>query len=118
VTNQECFDGSARHLLTQMKRCSRGSECLYRFDGMKCAIGVLIPDEIYRTWMENRPIRKLLYSCPDLKTLFCGVDESLLIALQDVHDASPLDKWAIDLRAVADRYHLDASVLDAERVRA
>jgi hypothetical protein len=48
LSRQEIYDKVAVHLLTQMKQCRHGTGCVYRNpNGLKCAIGALIPDELY-----------------------------------------------------------------------
>ena len=48
ITNQEAFDKSLKHLRVQGVRAVDSREsCMYRIDGLKCAIGALIPDEKY-----------------------------------------------------------------------
>lgn len=55
MTNQEIFDKVATHLLSQGKRSALGGVgCAYRGDGgLQCAIGCLIPDELYRYELEG-----------------------------------------------------------------
>ncbi len=55
MTKQEIFDKVKAHLLAQGKRAVNGDgNCMYRgMDGTKCAVGCLIPDELYTPLLEN-----------------------------------------------------------------
>ena len=56
MTDQELFDRVVTHLAKQGRRAMARVACLYRTpDGLKCAIGCLIPDEKYRAEMELDP---------------------------------------------------------------
>lgn len=60
--------------------------CVYRGDnGQKCAVGCLIPDEIYDTNMEGHGVGEILhtYTLPDLVGNY-----ALLSRLQNLHDRS------------------------------
>jgi len=122
MTPQEIFDTVAKHLFTQGCRSIEvdddGDElCLYRGPkGRMCAIGVLIPDELYQESMEHQSSNNLLetprYGLPAWMT----DNKQLLGSLQQVHD-SPL-KWedSLAMRAallgVARLYKLSPAVLD------
>lgn len=100
ITAQEAFDTVAAHLLNQMDRAvSENGDCAYRgCGGLKCAVGVLIPDSIYDPKWEGD-------SCFGLIANYNVFDESLgwlLTRLQDVHDNYGPRLWAIRLREVAD----------------
>lgn len=60
-TNQVIFDKVAKHLLTQKVQCANSAgNCMYRGpNGLKCAVGALIPDEEYSPLMDDD---KYLYS--------------------------------------------------------
>jgi hypothetical protein len=81
------------HLVSQTTRCvDLDGNCLYRGDqGTKCAIGCLIPDDVYKPEMENLGVMDVLRKFPGVTTLFLGIDiESkdilFLSVLQDLHD--------------------------------
>jgi hypothetical protein len=110
MTNQEAFTTVARHLLTQKERALKPNPhnpsnpfCAYRAeDGKKCAVGCLIPDDLYLKEMEDLPVRRLITDFPNIASLFEGVDLDLLRKLQMLHD-SPIDVpyWEIRLRHFA-----------------
>jgi len=101
MTNQEIFEKVTMHLLVQKKRSvlypedrGLGANCAYRgvFD-LKCAVGVLIPDEEYSSEMENIDARTLMEGplCPPALRE-CNAD--LLYDLQKAHDLAM--NWSDD----------------------
>jgi hypothetical protein len=119
---QEIFDTVAKHLFTQGCRSievdDEGEEyCLYRGpEGRMCAVGVLIPDELYRKSMEYQNSNSLLetprYGFPAWMT----DNKQLLLSLQRVHDSSLNWEDSLAMRAallgVAHLYKLSPAVLD------
>jgi hypothetical protein len=66
MTDQEIFDTVAKHLIAQGKQSllpqvagdSEYNGCAYRGEnGTKCAIGCLIPDELYNPIIENTSVQ-------------------------------------------------------------
>jgi hypothetical protein len=114
VNNQEVFDTVARHLLTQQVR-SVGEDrdgCRYRgHNGRKCAIGALIPDELYLPEMEGKYAHQLTDHYQPLAELLAGVDTELLGMLQSIHDVTPVDQWSRELIRTATKFHLSDDVV-------
>lgn len=116
-TAQEVFDTVACHLLTQGRRStSRRGLCRYRGeDGLRCAIGCLIPDELYDSSIEGLGVR-LAVGSTSLYTILeeVGVVEhlNLLSALQAVHDDRAAEGWWLELVEVAEWFGLSTQVLD------
>jgi hypothetical protein len=119
MTKQEIFDTVALHLIKQGKQSADATgDCFYRSpDGLKCAVGCLIPDEVYRPEMEGKNIYQLI----DKKYLslkFFQRYHILLTSLQTAHDAlHPKDMtWKdaviLSLRRIAKSYNISAAVLD------
>lgn len=88
--------------------------CAYRGDnGLKCAIGHVIPDSIYTADMEGRAVMEVYTMYPEFKTLLTGEGEwevnmaSFLEALQSVHDNYEPNKWDQALRDLADDFSLN-----------
>lgn len=84
MTPQEIFDTVVTHLRS-MPRQSKNNygPCKYRsFDGLKCAVGCLIPDELYTPKMEGGDVESLYdnFDLPHEEHL------SLLLRLQAMHD--------------------------------
>jgi hypothetical protein len=125
-TAQQIFDHVTVHLLTQMKQSMThvnrtamgGSDdgsktipiltCAYRGDdGTKCAVGSLIPDELY-----SRSLEGMCISSADVRTVLARVgivhhDQLWLVGmLQTVHDSWAPERWRDELRIVALRTRL------------
>ena len=126
-TPQQVFDTVARHLLLQKGRAYDEGACQYRDkQGRKCAIGCLIPDEMYLPDMEGMGVLSLLDHFSQVKDLFDDtlirpyfVGAGLLTALQTVHDGRSF--WSdnkfnshgvAELRLLAKEHALSTTVLD------
>lgn len=90
MTSQEVFDTVAKHLFGQGRPAAKLDEfgdpdgCFYRSaDGLKCAIGALIPDDQYDPEFEGSAASTIAHAIPSLH----GVSSSLLDCLQGVHDS-------------------------------
>lgn len=106
MTNQEAFDRVSVHLIAQNERAVDvdGHTCRLRtVDGLKCAVGCLIPDEDYRLALEANPVQ--------VAAKF-GVDPALAGALVYVHDDSEPEYWPSELRKVARAFGLNTKALD------
>lgn len=109
------FNRVAVHLLTQRKRSmKRGPnkgvpQCLYRTkDGLKCAIGCLIPDSKYDKEFEGKSIhaRAVRHAA--------GItDDNVWLAgqLQAVHDNRLPADWWRDLNALAQQFRLNTNAI-------
>ena len=87
MTEQEIFDKVVTHLFAQGKPAKDidGEGCMYRApDGCKCAVGCLIPDDIYHPRMEWNDIRKIVLHYSELQNLLPHLP--MLMALQNIHD--------------------------------
>jgi len=111
--SQELFNTIAEHLMKQnAQSINEDGNCLYKdAEGRKCAVGCLIPDDLYDAEIEGRMIvwdgaiyHLLLKVIPD-------VDREgaiLLRELQKVHDRCYLEGTFGDaLRAVVTVHDLD-----------
>lgn len=111
MTNQEVYDKVKAHLLTQKTKSYSKSLgiCVYKMarSTKKCAVGCLLPDDLYEKSMEGTAVENLLRGYPKVKKLFTGVDVSLLDALQTIHDKEPVKKWPHQLEVVATVYGLN-----------
>lgn len=96
ATAQETFEKVARHLFEQGVRAADGvgveAACVYRGkNGTKCAVGCLIPDEMYSPYFEGSTVFALLHghACQKLPEDWeYREHEDLLSSLQMVHDAA------------------------------
>lgn len=119
MNSQEIFDKVAEHLLTQncrsVKKDALGMyPCVYRTtEGLKCAIGCLIPEELYDPLMEGLPVETLLRGFIELREYVPEV--SLAKSLQTVHDLHPPEAWRDELKSVAWQYRLSTVVLDIDK---
>ena len=97
MTPQEIFDTVAKHLFAQGRRATIretdiygevSAACRYRAeDGTKCAVGALIPDEVYDPKMEGYDVDCVLSSDPGYLPEWMHDNAELLRALQTAHDA-------------------------------
>jgi hypothetical protein len=127
VMNQELFDTVATHLLRQGRKAeTERGVCKYRTDdGLKCAVGVLIPDELYCPIFEGVSIGEWINNpvgeADDYRrrgrmvSAAAGVFQDqlpLVSALQKVHDLRDVANWRDELKQVAKEFDLDPKVLD------
>lgn len=114
MTDQEVFDRVATHLLTQ-KRKARDSElsCQYRnAEGLKCAVGCLIPDSDYTPKMEGHRVAFLIVNYDSVRSLFVNINPELLYDLQSIHDSQDPAHWRSSLARAARVYKLDGAVVE------
>ncbi len=109
MNRQELFTKVATHLLTQNARSLNASmQCAYRgANGLKCAAGALIPDELYHDRMELRSVRahEVMPALIQLGVVSAadrgqeggpvtqGSNLWLLGRLQMLHDSEPVAEW-------------------------
>lgn len=117
---QEIFDTVAKHLFKQGQRATDpdgGVMCSYRgANGTKCAVGVLIPDELYDAVMEGKTLDGLI-SCTMVALPDWMMEHWTLLGwLQDEHDLE--SNWRdsvtmkLALRHAADGCGVNADVLN------
>lgn len=120
MDGQRVFNDVARHLITQGKRASDvNGTCFYRGpEGTRCAIGGIMPDDIYDPSMEGKAV-----FAPELKPFhwFIGAqgkdrfssDLNFLASLQQIHDSDR--SWVMgvarELQDSADRHNLNTDVI-------
>lgn len=113
MTDQEIFDKVLAHCRQQgVSATNDAGDCMYRGrNGTKCAVGCLIPDNVYVPSMET------FLTFSDVVALIPGVtvDQSQLLRhLQSAHDmgmpsvhGESLDGYEGEMRGVADRFGLN-----------
>lgn len=120
MTRQEVYDRVKSHLLKQMRRSvvqdnHRGDLiCMYRgAGGRSCAIGCLIPDELYDPVIERVSVTAISEDADRgerLKRILersgVALDIEFLNSLQIVHDCTYPDEWKHELAIVAHEYGL------------
>lgn len=120
MTPQEIFDTVSYHLFKQGKRAVDSHFCRYfnKIDGLKCAVGILIPDNVYFSEIDqgNQTIRNLINKYKNKFPDWMIENVALISELQSVHDKQfNWEKSANMLKAlkdVADRYKLSTLKLD------
>lgn len=117
-TEKDVLDFVSLHLLTQgvhsylddggtFDRCS--NICAYRgSNGLKCAVGAIIPSEAYKYNMEESNYPQMLSANPTFKTDHCD----LLTELQQVHDNENTDYWDTRLKSIYERLDIPTNILD------
>lgn len=123
MTNQEVFDKVAMHLLTQKRMAIQpnSQSCQYRTvvkeaDGtettLKCAIGCLIPDDVYSPAMEGSRVYTLIRNYNEVSNILLDLNDNMLADLQTVHDCRTPLLWKHELETVAHRYKLATTILE------
>ena len=92
-TRIEIVETVTKHLLAQGKKSkeSEGTKCLYRGpNGLQCAIGCLIPDDMYKSWFDDQGYIDMTIAAaanisPD--------DIDLARRLQKIHDEMDVEQW-------------------------
>ena len=114
---QEVFDLVANHLFTQGRpaRLNDG-RCRYRMGpDLRCAIGALIPDELYKEEFEGNGAYRLIDNLYNLEIADWREHKKLLDLLQNIHDecsqttvgAFNLIELEERLRAAAEHFSLE-----------
>jgi len=115
MTNQTAFNIASVALLTQnaFSMTDDGNICAYRdADGNKCAIGHLIPDELYEEVTEGLDVIEMLRKSQHIALLLAECEDQFLTDLQNVHDeATHPETFSTELLRLAAEWHLDASCI-------
>lgn len=98
MDKQLVYDMVRDHLMNQYEKSmsisSVGSSCAYRGEkGLMCAIGCLIPDELYSPDIEGTSTHDLPVSVLDAIGVDDDTDVLFLSGLQDIHDSSIVPSW-------------------------
>ena len=107
MTTQQAFTKMVKHLRKQGKQSisPRSLGCKYRGpNGLQCAVGCLIPDEVYKNSFEGVAVLGLYKTL--CSTIFKNVDIGLLTQMQEVHDCFAPSQWENQFERVARRFHL------------
>lgn len=109
---QEIFDKAATHLIKQNRRAI-GNGCMYRADnGLMCAVGALIPEELYNPKMESDSVEGIMHEFPEIETFLGKENLDLLSSLQTLHDDYAIEEWPQQLRQMAREFELSTIALD------
>lgn len=119
---QEVFDRVATHMLLQKKKSvseemirdkwghqKLASSCMYRGDdGLKCAVGCLIKDELYNECIEHQGVddADVIDALTESGIVCSDYMLKLLVTLQGIHDDSDPKHWENALGEVAEGWGL------------
>lgn len=120
-TNQEIFTTIKNHLLQQNLVSKEYRLCyLKNSHGLKCAIGCLIPDDLYSPSLEmnggldtNQELVNILESIgiqlrdPNFSYLNKTLTYKMLLELQSIHDNLDPQYWSNALANIAIKYNLN-----------
>ena len=104
---QEVFNRVRNHLLAQNRKSMNNGSCAYRgANGLKCALGIFIPDDDYSDIFESFAVTKTIVkdsmefdSLEHKDILFMG-------DLQEIHDEIEVQDWKDYLDDFASDHHL------------
>ena len=87
-SSQEIFNLVVEHLFKQGRPAYDGHRgCMYRtHDGLRCAVGVLIPDDLYDPAFETNKADTVIQELFDADLADWREHKNLLLSLQRVHD--------------------------------
>lgn len=111
MNKQKVYNTVKKHLLKQNEISMVKGVCLYRGpNGLKCALGIFIPDNKYHRYLEGISATALIddgmFKLPGNSKSISDSDLNLLNLLQGVHDTFRPPKWKEELRRVAEIFHL------------
>lgn len=111
ITDQTIIAAVAYHLLCQGERSTDGQGycCYYSDTGAKCAVGALIPQELYNPSLEGWGISREPMSSV-LEVLGLRTHVRVLYILQNIHDSGYPQVWPSMLRALAEEYGCDFTI--------
>ena len=117
MTHQEIFDFVWTKLYEQGEQSTDDFRCKYRtLDGLKCAVGHLIPDDLYEEAMEGHSVITINknYSLPS--EVFNPNNICLLQDLQFAHDFAGTtdfrENLAFHMRDIALRMGLSPAIIE------
>lgn len=115
---QEIFDTVVVHLLEQGEKSISSklgySSCRYRGpNGLRCAVGCVIPDDIWEPAMEGWRVNKLFQEYPNIRKLLGFRNLSLLLDCQNIHDNTAVREWREKLKKLGRKRRLSIKVLEA-----
>lgn len=111
MNKQRIFSRVAHHLLKQKKQAKTdsGEFCAYMSSqGLKCAVGCLIPKRLYSAALEGDGVNDLLCKSPELKKHLevKTSDIWFLNGLQRIHDNTKPKEWKEGLIEFAQKENL------------
>jgi hypothetical protein len=120
-SKQSLFDFISNHLLRQGKKSRDDISCLYRGPGgQKCAVGCVIPDELYSVAMErNSTVPLIVLSASNGYKLpwYIIRYRNFLEEFQAIHDGKKNFEWKELLIELGQRHKLDVSRVKRMKLR-
>jgi len=125
MNKQEVFNKVHAHIMTQGGPAYAHGECRYRNEyKQSCAIGCLIPDELYNPMIEGVTVRGVItngetegsreYKLREILEKVVGTDweemSQFLIQLQDAHDddlVEDIGQWLSRMERIAKTHNLE-----------
>jgi len=116
MNDQEAFDRVATHIFVQGEPAIFDGRCVYRTpQGLRCAIGVLIPDNQYDPMMEGKSVQEIAEKAKWFGDIFAGLSLYFLEPLQNIHDAyygwHSTENMRFELKAIALAFDLSPAIL-------
>ena len=110
--NQDAFDKVLKAIRKQnyQRSATKVGSCKYRGpNGLRCAAGHLIPNNLYRKSMEGKTINSRIINMPTIGEYFKNVNSDLLSDLQSAHDRDLKygeNNWETGMKQIAKEYNL------------
>jgi len=101
--DQEIYNTVMNHLWHQGKQARDQKSCAYRTDdGLSCAVGCLIPDDLYKKYFEGLSVFSLVRYISNMEgyeSLYSFLEKNnpLLQALQAMHDGFGFSRARYDV---------------------
>lgn len=115
ITKQEIFDTVVRHLWAQGEQAIDRGVCQYRAPGgLKCAVGILIPDDKYDPKMDGSMILREVMFRVELGQEHFGFLSELQAAHDTCHNwdpTGPNDEMVKALTKIAETFGLSTTAL-------
>ena len=109
----DLFNKIETHLLTQNGRSVKEWVCQYRHEGLCCAVGILLTDEMYYPELEGASLEDFTALKHILEPLIGAKDSDeynvnlkLLLRLQNIHDNFDVDCWKHELEQINLEFNL------------
>jgi hypothetical protein len=107
---QELYDKVVNHLRNQGVKSFAEGGCLYRSNGLSCAVGCLIEDEFYVEELEGRTVDHIDVKNAVVKSIgrdLTDQEMQLLLVLQNVHDTFEVSEWNKGFKLIAICFNLE-----------
>ena len=110
MTKQEIFDKVITHLRKQNKKATNiFGGCEYKnVNGLRCAVGCLIPDDMYDKKMElSSTVDGLFRDFLEIQKLLGKRNKDFLTRIQVIYDSCRIENWEERWENLAKVYNLE-----------